>query len=58
MKRKKSEEAIVYLGNDRKRIERTVFFVIADIVAVLIATIGALWVRFDFSFQDMIQFRD
>lgn len=58
MKRDKKEEAIVYLGNDRKRIERTVFFVIADIISILIATVGALWLRFDFSFQDMIRFKD
>ncbi|MBR1860435.1 MAG: polysaccharide biosynthesis protein [Lachnospiraceae bacterium] len=52
-KRKKSEEALVYLGNDRKRIERTVFFVLADITSILAATVGALWIRYDFSFQSI-----
>ncbi len=50
---KKNEEAIVYLGNDRKRVERTIFFIIADIISVLIATVGALWLRYDFSFQSI-----
>ncbi len=39
-----------YIGNDRKKIERIALFVIADLVSVLFATVGALWVRFDFSF--------
>jgi FlaA1/EpsC-like NDP-sugar epimerase len=37
--------------NEPKRLIRTALFVVADIFSVLAATVGALWVRFDFSFQ-------
>ncbi|MCR4617022.1 MAG: polysaccharide biosynthesis protein [Lachnospiraceae bacterium] len=48
--KKKEQKAILYFGNDKKRIFRTILFIIADIFSVLLATVGALWVRFDFSF--------
>lgn len=41
--------------NDKKKVERVALFVVADVMSVFIATIGALWVRFDFSFQTTIQ---
>ncbi|MBQ8138909.1 MAG: polysaccharide biosynthesis protein [Lachnospiraceae bacterium] len=51
MKKINEKKAILYVGNDKKRIFRTILFIIADIFSVLVATVGALWVRFDFSFQ-------
>ncbi len=54
-KREKNENSIAskavrYLGNDRKKIERIALFVLADIISVFFATVGALWVRYEFSF--------
>lgn len=51
MKKINDKKAILYVGNDKKRIFRTILFILADVFSVLVATVGALWVRFDFSFQ-------
>ncbi len=50
MSKKKETKAIVNFTNDPKRILRSVVFMIFDIISVLVASIGALWVRYDFSF--------
>lgn len=51
--KEKRETQIAYFGNDKKRVERALLIAIADIASVLVASIVALWIRFDFSFSTM-----
>jgi len=48
---KRQETKMAYFADNRKRVERALIIAIADIVAVLFASIAALWIRFDFSFE-------
>lgn len=57
MKSKKNN--LAYFADDKKRVERAVAIAFADIVAVLISSVAALWIRFDFSFHTMtVEFHD
>ena len=40
----------VYFSKNRKWVERAVALAIADVLIVLVAAMGALWIRYDFSF--------
>lgn len=45
------KKRLSYIINDKKRVRRIGLLLIADAVSVLFATVGALWVRLDFSFN-------
>ena len=51
MSKNKNEVGKIYFASDRKRLARAFVFVIADILSVVIASVAALWIRFDFSFR-------
>lgn len=50
---KRQETKMAYFADNRKRVERALIIAIADIVAVLFASIAALWIRYDFSFESI-----
>jgi FlaA1/EpsC-like NDP-sugar epimerase len=45
---------LAYFAGDKKRVERAVAIAFADIVAVLVSSVAALWIRFEFSFKAMV----
>lgn len=40
-------------SDNRKRVERALMIALADICAVVIASVASLWIRFDFSFESI-----
>ena len=51
MKHSVKSERFKNLSADRKRIERGLLIAIVDVCAVVLATYGSLWMRYDFSFN-------
>ena len=51
MKDSVKSERFKNLSADRKRIERGLLIAIVDVCAVVLATYGSLWMRYDFSFN-------
>lgn len=45
----KEQSTITSFRKDKKRVERAVVIAMADLCAVLIASLAALWIRYDFS---------
>ena len=44
---------LAYFAGDKKRVERALAIAFADIVAVLVSSVAALWIRYEFSFNAM-----
>ena len=40
-------------SDNRKRVERALVIALADVLAVIIASVASLWIRFDFSFESI-----
>ena len=49
----KKKTKLAYFAGDKKRVERAVAIAFADIVAVLVSSVAALWIRYEFSFKAM-----
>lgn len=47
--KKHKKSTITYFADNRKRVERAIAIAMADICAVLVSAVAALWIRFDFS---------
>ncbi len=55
MNGKDNKTGKIYFASDKRRLARAFVFVIADIISVLIASVAALWIRFDFSFNFIVR---